>query len=187
MEKKYVKDLMIPIAEYATVTIGTSLLDATLTLKDAQDEYPENRYQNRPILVLDDQGQVVGKINQIRIIKAVETRYDLDTEIENLSNFNFSQEYIASRREDYRLRGPILNETSLRAASEKRVEDFMQKPTTGEFVSYDCSLDLAIHRLLVGSHLSLLVTRDKKIIGILRMSDVFSTVSHEMRKACLNS
>jgi CBS-domain-containing membrane protein len=187
MEKKYVKDLMVPIDGYATVTIGTSLLDAMLSLKKAQDSYTKSKYQHRAILVLDEQQKVVGKISQLRIIKAVETRFDLDTEVENLENFGFGKDYIANRREHYRLQGPILNEASLRAAAEKRVEDFMQKPTAGDFVSEDCSLDVAIHRLVVGSLLSLLVTRNETIVGILRMSDVFSVVSNEMQSACLGS
>ena len=56
----------------------------------------------------------------------------------------------------------------------------MQMPTPGEFVSEDCNLDTAIHRLIAGTHLSLLVTRGEQIIGILRISDVFAAVFHEM-------
>jgi len=56
----------------------------------------------------------------------------------------------------------------------------MQMPTPGEFVAEDCSLDTAIHRLISGTHLSLLVTRREEIIGILRISDVFAAVFHEM-------
>ena len=67
-------------------------------------------------------------------------------------------------------------------AAKKKVEDFMQTPSIGEFVSEDCSLDTAIHRLVTGGHLSLLVTRDDKIIGILKLSDVFAAVFQEMIK-----
>lgn len=58
----------------------------------------------------------------------------------------------------------------------------MQTPSIGEFVSEDSSLDTAIHRLVAGGHLSLLVTRDKKIIGILKLSDVFAAVFQEVIK-----
>jgi hypothetical protein len=56
----------------------------------------------------------------------------------------------------------------------------MQTPSPGEFVAEDCNLDTAIHRLIAGTHLSLLVTRGKQIVGILRISDVFAAVFHEM-------
>ncbi len=181
MEHTCVKDLMVPISEYATVRVGTSLLDAILALEKAQEAYTVSKYQHRAILVLDHDNIVVGKIGQLRILKAVETRYDLDSEIENLGSFRFSEEYIASRRELYRLKGPILSSASLRVAAHKKVEEFMQKPTPGEFVSEDCSLDIAIHKLVAGTHISLLVTGKDGIVGILRIADVFAAVFHEMR------
>lgn len=182
MEKYSVKDLMVPISEYATVPMGTSLLDAIHVLERAQEAYTISKYQHRAILVLDDQQNVVGKIGQLRVLKAVETRPDIDSELEELKSFNFSGEYMAHRRDQYRLRGPILKTDALKNAAVKKVEEFMQKPTPGEFVSEDCSLDTAIHKLVAGTHLSLLVTRNKQIVGILRIADVFAAVYHEMKQ-----
>lgn len=181
MEKTCVKDLMVPISEYATVMVGTSLLDAILALEKAQDAYISSKYQHRAILVLDENNAVIGKIGQLRILKAVETRYDLESEVDNLSEFRFSDEYIAGQREQYRMQGPVLNEEFLRVAAQKKVEEFMQRPAPGEFVSENSSIDVAIHRLVAGTHLSLLVTREEKIIGILRIADVFASVFHKMR------
>lgn len=181
MEKTRVKDLMVPINEYATVKVGASLLDAVLELEKAQEAYTGSKYQHRAILVMDEQNKVIGKIGQLRILKAVEKRYALDNDIEILSNFRFSDEYVAGRREQHRLKTPVLDGDSLQVATAKRVEDFMQKPTPGEFVSEDCSIDVAIHRLVAGTHLSLLVTRNEEIVGILRIADVFAYVFHEMR------
>jgi CBS domain-containing protein len=172
---------MVPISEYATVPVGTPLLEAIMALEEAQEAFTSSKYQHRAILVLDEDNHVVGKIGQLRVLKAVETRYDLDSEVEKLKEFNFSDEYIADRREQYRFQGPILNKESLRAAAQKKVEEFMQKPTPGEFVSADCSLDVAIHKLVAGTHLSLLVTQEEEIVGILKMADVFATVFHEMQ------
>lgn len=181
MKKACVKDLMVPISEYATVMVGTSLLDAILALEKAQEEYTSSKYQHRAVLVLDHDKKVLGKISQLRILKAVETRYDLDNELDTLSSFKFSEEYIAGRRENYRLQGPILTKESLDTAAKKKVEEFMQQPTPGEFVSEESSLDLAIHRLVAGTHLALLVTSGEDIVGILRIADVFSSVFNEMR------
>ncbi len=181
MDNTCVKDLMVPISEYATVRVGTSLLEATLALEMAQDAFTTNKYQHRAILVLDSDDKVVGKIGQLRILKAVETRYDLDNQIEQLSNFRFSEKYIASHSENTRFQGPILKNGRLDIAAEKKVEEFMQKPTPGEFVDEQSSLDLAIHKLVAGTHFSLLVTRDEQIVGILRIADVFAAVFHQMR------
>jgi hypothetical protein len=62
------------------------------------------------------------------------------------------------------------------------VEDFMQAPSEGEIVEENTSLDTAIHQLVMGTHLSLLVTRGVEIVGILRMSDVFAAVFHAMKQ-----
>lgn len=183
MEKMTVKDLMVPIDQYATVKTGTSLLEAVLALEKAQELYTESKYQHRAILVLDDANNVVGKIGQLRVLKAVETRYDLNEELDELAQFGFSPKYLNRRKELSRLKGPILNKESLKAAAEKRVEEFMQQPTPGEFVSEDCSLDVVIHRLVAGTHLSLLVTNKDKITGIVKMADVFAAVFNEMRDA----
>lgn len=180
MKNYIVKDLMVPISEYAAVSVGTSLLDAIRVLERAQDAYTVSKYQHRAILVLDPAGQVVGKISQLRALKAIEGEHEFHDEIEEMRTFNFSEAYIAQLRDKYRSRKKIIEEGTLRDAAAKKVEEFMQAPTPGEYVSEDCSLDTAIHKLVAGTHLSLLVTRNKEIVGILRISDVFAAVFHEM-------
>lgn len=180
MKNQRVKDLMVPISEYATVVIGTSLIDAVRALEQAQEAYTTSKYQHRAILVLDESGRVVGKISQLRALKAIQPDFDSATDIALLKNFNFSNSYIAQLRDLYRSHGKAMSEESLREASIKKVEEFMQTPSAGEYVSENCSLDTAIHRLVAGTHLSLLVTRDEKIVGILRISDVFAAVFHKM-------
>lgn len=180
MENRLVKDLMVPISEYATVVVGTSLIEAVRTLEKAQEVYTTSKYQHRAVLVLDTTGRVVGKISQLRALKAIEPDYKSTSEIARLKTFNFSDSYIAQLNDLYRSHGKIMSKENLRETATKKVEDFMQKPSPGEFVSEDSSLDTAIHRLVAGTHLSLLVTRGEKIVGILRISDVFAAVFHQM-------
>ena len=182
MENILVKDLMVPISEYASVTIGTSLGDAIKALEQAQENYTLSKYQHRAILVLDESGHIVGKISQLRALKAIEPESKSNSEVEQLKKFNFSDTYVAQLRDLYRSHGRIMSKESLRKASAKKVEEFMQTPSPGEYVSENCSLDTAIHRLVAGTHLSLLVTRKEKIVGILRISDVFAAVFHKMIK-----
>jgi CBS domain-containing protein len=58
----------------------------------------------------------------------------------------------------------------------------MYTPGEGEYVSENASLGEAIHQLIMGHHQSLLVTRDDKIVGILRLTDVFAAVFHRMKE-----
>lgn len=171
---------MVPISEYATVVVGTSLIDAVKALDQAQEAYTMSKYQHRAVLVLDENDIIIGKISQLRALKALEPEIKSDTDIEQLKAFNFSDSYISQLRDLYRSHGKIVSKPALRDASTKKVEEFMQTPSPGEYVAEDCSLDTAIHRLVAGTHLSLLVTRGEKIVGVLRISDVFAAVFQEM-------
>ena len=45
-----VKDLMVPISEYATVAKGSTLFEAVLALEKAQEEYDHSKYHHRAVL-----------------------------------------------------------------------------------------------------------------------------------------
>jgi len=59
----------------------------------------------------------------------------------------------------------------------------MYTPTEGEYVAEDATLDRAIHQLVIGRHQSLLVTHEDRIVGILRLTDVFMEIC-TLIKAC---
>ena len=42
-----VKDLMVPISEYATVPVGATLFEAVLALEEAQLNFDRSKYQHR--------------------------------------------------------------------------------------------------------------------------------------------
>jgi len=57
-----VKDLMVPLEEYATVPLDSTLYDAILALEKAQAAFDPKKHKHRAILVLDASGKVVGKL-----------------------------------------------------------------------------------------------------------------------------
>ena len=183
MQQYLVRDLMVPFSEYASVRVGTTLLEALRVLERAQEAYSVSKYQHRAIIVLDEDDKVVGKISQLRAVKAIENEFTNHLELDGLDTFGFSPAYVAAISERHRLQGRAITAETLRTAAARKVEEFMQRPTPGEYVSADASLDTAIHLLSAGAHLSLLVTREEKIVGILRISDVFAAVFHEMMTA----
>jgi CBS domain-containing protein len=67
-------------------------------------------------------------------------------------------------------------ETLRKKAANIHVRDFMHTLSADESVSENATLDEAIHILIMGHHQSLLVKRDDQIVGILRLTDVFSAV-----------
>jgi len=128
---------------------------------------------------------VIGKLSQSGVLRALEPK-DEDVEgIDELSQFGFSRELVQGLRKERRLQGVPLKDLYVRTAGLK-VEDFMQAPTEGEYVEQDASLDIAVHQLVLGNHLALLVTKARKIVGILRLTDVFGAVLRDM-KECMGT
>jgi CBS domain-containing protein len=178
-----VKDLMVPLSEYATVTEDATLYEAVLSLEEAQEKFEDRhtRYRHRAILILDKNGNVVGKLSQLDVLKALEPKYQDMTEGEGSHRFGFTKHFMQSMLEDYHLFTNPLDDIC-RKAGEQSVKKFMYTPTEGEYISENASLGEAIHQLIMGHHQSLLVTRDDKIIGILRQTDVFAAVFHTMKE-----
>jgi len=180
-----VKELMVPISEYATVPEGSTLFEAILALESAQEGFVLNKYHHRAILILDKKARVIGKLSQMDVLRALEPK-DEDVEgINELSQFGFSGKLVQGLRKEQRLQGVPLKDLYVRTARLK-VEDFMQAPTEGEYVEQDASLDIAVHQLVLGNHLALLVTKAKEIVGILRLTDVFGVVLRAMKEGMGN-
>lgn len=181
MDNYKVKDLMVPITEYATVPQGSTLYDAIMALEKAQEEFESSQYHHRAILVLDKDKQVVGKLSQTDVLRALESK-DIDIEeIQKLIQYGFSDRLVRSLQMEKRIKVTPLTELAAKA-SQHKVEDFMQAPTEGEYVDHETMLNIAIQQLVLGNLLSLLVTENKKIIGILRLTDVFAAVFHAMQE-----
>lgn len=182
MLKTYkIEELMVPLSEYATVTIGATLFDAMMALEKAQEEFDQTRYRHRAVLVLDTAGHVVGKISQHTALKALEPQYRKMAS-SSAAHYGFSVSFLKDLQDQYGLLDGALENICQKAARTK-VEDFMSKPTEGEFIESDASLDRAIHMLVMGHFQSLLVKKAGKVVGVLRLTDVFAAVFHVM-KSC---
>lgn len=184
MKTLIVKELMVPLSEYATVSEDASLADAIISLEKAQQTFDRTKYRHRAILVLDQHQQVVGKISQIDAIKALEPKYnEIQGDVHGTGFRHFSKFFLKSMQEQYRFFDKPLSQLCKKAADLK-VKNFMQKMTEGEFLDENATLDEAIHMLIMGNHQSLLVTSDKQIAGILRLTDVFAAVFRSLTVTC---
>ena len=181
MQTRKVKDLMVPLEEYATVSEESSLYEAVLALEEAQEKFGKDRYKHRAILVYDKSGHIVGKLSQLDVIKGLESGYK-NLDLSGVKHTGFSPEFLRSLIKTYDLWSKPLEEICRKAPS-IRVKEVMYTPTEGEYVHEDASLDEAIHQLVMGKHQSLLVTTGEKIVGILRLTDVFLEIG-EVMKAC---
>jgi len=176
-----VKELMVPLSEYATVPKGSTLFDAVLALEKAQEEFDHTKYKHRGVLILDKDKRVIGKLGQLDVLRALEPKNENLGEIDELCQFGFSSGFVHKQRIQWRLKAAPLKDLC-RKATKLKVEDFMQTPSEGEFIEAEDYLDMAIMQLVMGRHISLLVTQNKEIIGILRMTDAFAAVFHTMKE-----
>jgi CBS-domain-containing membrane protein len=175
-----VKDMMVPLKDYATVSEGATMFDVVVALDKAQGEFDQSRYRHRAILVFNDQGEIVGKVSQLDLLKALEPRIDKFLNTGALSRTGYSIDYLESLSR-HGLWGKALDDLC-RKAADLRVKDFMYAPHQDEFIEEQADLNEAVHRLVVGQHHSLLVTRgeEKGIVGVLRLTDVFKLVSERI-------
>jgi CBS domain-containing protein len=180
MKTVQVKDVMVALKDYATVSEDATLDEAVMALEKAQEQYEKSQYLHRAILVYDSKNKIVGKISQLDILMALEPNYRI-VDLEKLSRFGYSLDYIQSFAKTALWDKPLRD--ICRKAATLIVKDFMHTPKQGEYIKEDANLDEAIHQLLIGKQNSLLVTRNQDIVGILRLTDVYAFVSENI-KAC---
>lgn len=180
MKKIAIKDLMVPLDEYATVFEDATLADAIMALERAQLSFDHSKYRHRAILVLDKTGHPVGKISQIDALKALEPKYKEIQSDNNKGTFrHFSRMFLNSMIEHHNLFDGTLEDLTQKAAK-IHVGDFMHALSADECLDENATLDEAIHILVMGHQQSLLVSRKSEIVGILRLTDVFSAVYHSL-------
>ena len=181
MQNITVKDLMIPLDEYATVRDDASLYEAVKALEKAQKDFNRERYLylHRAILVYDKNKRVIGKISQLDVLRALEPRYRDMGDFSAISRSGLNVEFIKTIMSHYDLYQRSFPEMCM-TASDLKVKDIMYTPGSDEYVEENDFLGNAINHLVMGHHQSLLVTRDKDIVGILRLTDIFNEVFQRM-------
>jgi CBS domain-containing protein len=180
MKTKLVKDLMVPVSGYATVSQEATLYEAITALEEAQKKFDPSRYRHRAILIYDENQKIVGKVSHLDVLRALEPKYEKIGDTVSLSRFGFSPHFLKTMQDQLRLWDKPMNHICKKAAQLK-VKTFMYTPTEGEFVDENASLDEAINQFIMGHHQSLLVTRDKEIVGILRLTDVFNEICQAIK------
>ena len=185
MKNYFVKELMVPLSEYAVIEAEATIFEAVMALEKAQAEFDHSRYRHRAVLVSDRDGKIVGKLGQLDLLRALEPKYNEMKTSTGVTRFGFSRKFLLSMLEQYNLFDLPFNDLCRKAADQK-VSRYMHQPTEGEFIEADASLDKAVHLLVVGQHQSLLVMESERIVGILRLTDVFAAVFHAM-KTCADA
>ena len=182
MDTATVKDLMVPLSEYATVSEEATMQEAVEALERAQQAFDPTRHRHRAILVLGKDSNVVGKMGQFDVLQGLEPKYQNLGDTDHLSRTGFSPDFIKDMLEKFSLWQESLTDICHKAAKIS-VKDIMYTPSGDEYVDENASLNEAIHHMIMGHHQSLLVTKGDVIVGVLRLVDLFAEVCERI-KSC---
>jgi CBS domain-containing protein len=177
-----VKELVVPLSEYAVISEEASLYEAVMALEKAQLDFDQTRYRHRAILVEDANHFIIGKLGQLDVLRALEPKYfEMQSEGRGMAHLGFSKKFLMDLLEVYKLFDKPMDDICRKAGQEK-VSKFMHRLTDGEYIEESASLDEAIHLLVAGHHQSLLVTKGTDIEGILRLTDVFAAIVQAIKE-----
>ncbi|MCX6641726.1 MAG: CBS domain-containing protein [bacterium] len=174
MALEKVKDIMTPLDDYAVVLEDATMLDALRALEEAQKKLPPGRQPHRAVLVVNKENKIVGKLGHLAFLKGLEPRYSKMGDLGVLSRVGLSSDFISSMMDNMNLWKESFTDYVNRAKT-TRVKDVMHSAT--ESIDEEAPLGEAIHRIVMYQSLSILVTRADKVVGILRISDLFSVIS----------
>jgi CBS domain containing-hemolysin-like protein len=176
VKRTLVKDIMVPLQEYATVSLEATLREAVEALKKSQADFDQAKYRHRAVLIFDQNQVIVGKVNFLSILRALEPKYDEMLSDRGPLHLGFTRKFQKAMFESLKLWEDPLEHVCQKAA-EIKVKNFMVTPGENEMIEPEAPLGEAIHQLVIGHHQSLLVARDKKVVGILRLADAFQVVA----------
>ena len=168
MEEKHVRDIMVPLEEYAVVSQEATIREALKVMKESSEKLSPGKYRHLGILVKDVEGNIVGKLTQADILRGLEPDYK-----------DIGGSYISPllRAKMGDIMTHIPDATFLERCknqSKKKVRDFMT--TVALSVDVNEYLSHALHIMLISDHRGLLVTEGKKPVGMLRLTDIYQLV-----------
>ncbi|MFO7963177.1 MAG: CBS domain-containing protein [Desulfobacterales bacterium] len=175
-----IKDVMIPLSDFAVLSAEDTLADAQMVLEKTREANRTHNY--RALLVCDDKNHVIGTVCLMDILKGLDSKYKDYGDFQLLSRFGLSQKFYEYITKDVSILQKPLDDICGKAARIK-VNDIMQPPEANAYIDLEENLNMAIHRLVVLGHDFLIVTQDGKVEGILRLVDVAEEIGHRI-KAC---
>ncbi|MCX8037554.1 MAG: CBS domain-containing protein [Candidatus Sumerlaeia bacterium] len=172
MEIKTAEQMMVPIQQYPHVSETTTLREAIQLLNQYQIKKPDGRISSpRVLLVINDDGQIVGMVRRRDILRGLEPSYLVSQPVEhprtafavkpNTDLLELSYDKIAD---------------GMRARAQRPVKEVM-RPIVAT-IRHDDPIIKAINEI-VESNISILpVLKGDRVIGVVRTIDVMDEVTN---------
>ena len=181
LDAKLVKDIMVPLENYAVVDSNATIFDALLALKESQKHLKPGQCLHRAVLVKDDEGAIVGKLGHLAFLKSLEPKYDTLGDLPILARAGLTTDFISSLADKWGLMKDDLGASCQRLKTTKVAEAMH---AVNEQIDQEAPLTEAIHDIVMWQTLSILVTHEGKATGLLRLSDLFHEVFAELSEDC---
>jgi predicted transcriptional regulator len=103
VKETIVEELMVPLSEYAVVNKDATLYEAVIELEKSQKEFRRSPYRHRAILVLDENNEILGKISQMDVLRALEPKYREIGDTDAIPRSGFSLQFLKSMMNEFDL------------------------------------------------------------------------------------
>jgi CBS domain-containing protein len=171
MESVKVKECMIPIEDYVSVGKNDSLFDVLRALEEKRGSAGEHAH--RDAIVVDENGEFVGKVTMIDIFRSLEPNYKKMEQ--SRKNVTLTANFVLKAAREFNL-WMEPEETLCERGRRLKVADVMHSPGRTERLSEDDTLEAALHLFVMGVHQPLIVKKGEKVTGVLRFGDLFEVV-----------
>ncbi|MCL6560992.1 MAG: CBS domain-containing protein [Firmicutes bacterium] len=156
--EKRVKDIMIPVEDYSSVSVNNTVKEAIAILKKSFCNLETGEcHGHRSVLVFDDNHNLVGLLNFRALLLAIEPRF---LKIDGGPSL-FKEGFFTERA---------------REESEKKVKDIMQ-PIELITINADDAILKAVHLMLKHKLGTLPVIQDGMVTGMVRINEIFNELS----------
>lgn len=173
MQAETVRELMIPLRDYAVVPESATLAEVTGALREATTRLGPGRQPPRAVLAVNADGQVAGQLGYLEFLKALEPKFQVLGDLDMLSRAGVRSDLIDAIADDLHMwQGTIAD--ACRRARDVYIRDIM-RPIT-ESIDESATLSHAIHKFIIWQTPRILVTRQSEVVGVLRLADLWGTL-----------
>ncbi|MBM1004359.1 MAG: response regulator, partial [Desulfofustis sp. PB-SRB1] len=157
------------------------LFESVMALEKAHCNERGPSYKYRALLVTDGAGRVIGKLDHISVLHALEPEFQDIGDISMLTRHGLGPSFVRNITRDFDLLQKPLDDIC-KKAGKLTVRKIMHIPAKSEYIGQGATLNEGIHQLVLGRHQSLLVENGDRVVGVLRLSDVYHYILEVMQK-----
>jgi len=173
------RDIMVPLDEYPIVDSSATILDAVIRIDELRRSMVAGRYPYQAVLVADQNGDIVGKMGQLALLRALEPRSHIVEDQDTLDKAGVSDSVMQTALDHFSVLQQGLDEMCLGAVGIP-VRSVMHP--FKEHVDVDAPICDVIHHMVVWQTLSVLVTQQDRPVGLVGLFDLWEVVMGQMKK-----